>query len=328
MSRASWPVAPGAVRRLLDTALDRTVVPGYTSIGYRLRRSSWPQDDPRPGALRGRRALVTGAGSGLGKETVAQLARLGASVHLLVRNEVGGRAALDQVARDVPGADLTLEVCDVSDLSSVRAFAADFASRVPGLDVLVHNAGVLPPQREESADGHEVTLATHVLGPLLLTELLRPALAAARGRVVVVSSGGMYAQRLPVEDPEYVDGDYRGTTAYARSKRVQVALLPLLQDRWGADGISVHAMHPGWADTPGIATSLPLFAKVAQPLLRDAAMGADTVVWLAATEPAPEGGRFWQDRSPRPVHYLPRTRETEAERERMWRYCLAAVGVV
>ncbi len=315
------------LHRLLDTALDRTVVPGYTWIGHRLRSRAWPDDDPRPGALRGRRALVTGAGSGLGKQTVLELAWLGASVHLLVRNEVKGRAAVDEVARAVPGADLHLELCDLSDLAAVRSFATDLTGRVAGFDVLVHNAGVLPPERRESPQGHEVTLATHVLGPLLLTELLRGPLAAASGRVVLVSSGGMYAQRLPVDDPEYLRGDYSGTKAYARTKRIQVALLPLLQQRWGPDAITVAAMHPGWANTPGVTDSLPGFDKVMRPLLRDAHQGADTIVWLAATEPAPPGGLFWHDRSPRTTHYLPWTRESEQDRQRVWAYCREAAGL-
>jgi len=91
---------------------------------------------------------------------------------------------------------------------------------------------------------------------------------------------------------------------------MQVALGPLLQRRWSADGIAVHMMHPGWVDTPGVATSLPLFRTLTRPLLRDAESGADTVVWLAAAEPAPPGGRFWQDRTQRPTHYRKRTRET------------------
>ena len=314
--------------RIVDTALDRAVVPGYTSIGHAVRRRGWPADDPRPDALRGRRCLVTGAGGGLGRETAAALARLGGTVHLLVRNEVRGRAALDAVAAEVPGADLHLELCDVSSLTSVRAFAAELAGRVPALHVLVHNAGVLPATRQESVDGHELSLATHVLGPLLMTELLRPALAAAAGaRVVLVASGGMYAQRLPADDLEYTHGGYRGSTAYARSKRVQVALTPLLQERWAADGVTVSAMHPGWADTPGVTSSLPVFARLTKPLLRDAAQGADTVVWLAATEPAPPGGLFWHDRAARPTHYLGLHRESAAERDRVWRYCLAAVGL-
>ena len=98
---------------------------------------------------------------------------------------------------------------------------------------------------------------------------------------------------------------------------MQVALTPLMQERWAADGIAVHTMHPGWADTPGVVTSLPGFHKVMGPLLRDAETGADTIVWLAATQPAPGGGQFWHDRAPRPEHYLrlePRDRRRRSHR--------------
>jgi NAD(P)-dependent dehydrogenase (short-subunit alcohol dehydrogenase family) len=315
-----------ALTRALDTALDRTVVPGYSSIGYRLRRAWWP-DDPRPEALAGKVALVTGAGSGLGQATALGLARLGASVHLLVRDPAKGAAAADVVRAEVPQADVHVQLCDVSDLAAVRRFAEAFAREVPRLDVLVHNAGTLPAERTESVDGHELTVAVHVLGPVLMTELLRPVLAGHDARVVFVSSGGMYAQRLPADDPEYLRGEYRGTTAYARSKRMQVALTPVLQERWRSDGIGVHVMHPGWAATPGVTSSLPTFARLTAPVLRDAAAGADTVVWLAATEPAPPGGRFWHDRAPRATHYRRGTRETAEDRDRVWRWVLEAVGL-
>ena len=304
--------------KLLDTALDRTVVPGYSKIGYWLRRRSWPDDDPRPGSLADRRALVTGANSGLGKATALGLARLGATVHLVVRNEERGAAALDEIKRAVPDADLHLELCDVSDLADVRRAAADLVARLDRVDVLVHNAGSLPAERTESADGYELTVATHVLGPVLMTELLRPLLAGHDARVILVSSGGMYTQKLPVHDPHYLRGAYQGAVAYARSKRMQVELAPVLQQRWGPEGIAVHVMHPGWADTPGVASSLPLFRAVTKPLLRDAEAGADTIVWLAATEPAPVGGHFWQDRAERPTHYRKATRHTPAELDRMW----------
>ncbi len=311
----------------LDSALDRAVLPGYSKIGYWLRRRAWPADDPRPGALAGKRALVTGANSGLGKATALGLARLGASVHLVVRNEERGRAALAELEAELPEANLYLERCDLSDLEDVRRFAADLLDRVHRVDVLVHNAGALPPERTESPDGHEVTVATHVLGPVLLTDLLRPVLAGHDARVVLVSSGGMYTQKLPVDDPDYRHGQYKGPVAYARSKRMQVALAPMLQRRWGEDGIAVHVMHPGWADTPGVASSLPLFRTLTRPLLRDAESGADTVIWLAATQPSPPGGRFWQDRAERPTHYRSATRESDPERARMWQWVLDATGL-
>ncbi len=315
------------LRPLLDDALDRAVVPGYTKIGYWVRRTGWDADDPRPGSMEGKRVLVTGASSGLGEAAAEGLARLGATVHLLVRDEVKGRRVLDEILADVPGADLHLEVCDVSDLADVRRFADDFASRIDRLDVLVHNAGAMPPERTEAPGGHELSVALHVLGPLLMTELLLPVLRGHDARVVLVTSGGMYTQPLPVRDPDYERGEYRGTVAYARSKRMQVALAPLMQQRWSAAGLRVHVMHPGWADTPGVATSLPLFRKVTGPLLRDSHQGADTIVWLAATEPQPDGGRLWMDRAERPPHYRKGTQESAAEREQVWAWVLDAAGL-
>jgi NAD(P)-dependent dehydrogenase (short-subunit alcohol dehydrogenase family) len=186
----------------------------------------------------------------------------------------------------------------------------------------------MPAERTEAPGGHELTVTLHVLGPVLMTDLLRPVLAGHDARVVLVSSGGMYTQRLPVHDPDYEQGDYKVAVAYARSKRMQVALTPLMQDRWRDDGVRVHAMHPGWADTPGLATSLPLFRKVTGPLLRDGTAGADTVVWLAATQPGPPGGRFWHDRAQRDTHYRSSTREAPGDRDRMWRWVLDAAGLL
>ena len=141
-------------------------------------------------------------------------------------------------------------MCDVSDLAAVRAFAVELSGRLTSLDVLVHNAGLLPAERSETVQGHEITLATHVLGPMLLTELLVPLLGeSADPRVILMSSGGMYTQPLAVADPEYRNGRYRGAIAYARTKRMQVAFTPMLARRW--PGIRVYSMHPGWADTPG-----------------------------------------------------------------------------
>jgi len=310
---------------LLDAALDRTVVPGYSRVGYLLRQAEWANDPP-PGALSGRTALVTGANRGIGKAIAAGLARLGATVLLTVRDPDSGERARQEMRAADPDADVQVEVCDVSDLAGVRAFAADLTSRVSRLDVLIHNAGVLPANRTETADGHEITLATHVLGPVLLTECLLGILAESGDpRVTLMSSGGMYTQPLPVSDPEYRNSRYRGAIAYARTKRMQVAFTPLLARRWA--GIRVYSMHPGWADTPGVALSLPGFRRLTGPLLRTAEEGADTAVWLAATRPAPPTGGFWHDRRNRPQHYLLSTRYSDDARERLWRYCAEAIGL-
>ncbi|PEG51382.1 SDR family NAD(P)-dependent oxidoreductase [Mycolicibacterium diernhoferi] len=312
---------------VLDEVLDRTIVGGYTRLGSAVRRRFW--SPPAPDALTGSTILVTGANSGIGKAIAAGGAGLGATVLMAVRDRARGEAARADILDAVPGACVQIERSDVSDLADVRAFAADLLPRVPALDAVIHNAGVMPPQRTTTEEGHELSLATHVLGPVLLTELLLPALDAATDpRVVLMSSGGMYTQGLPVGDIEYRTGEYRGAIAYARSKRIQVALTPLLAHRWAVQSVTVAAMHPGWADTPGVATSLPGFRRLTGPLLRTAADAADTAVWLTAVSPTPPSGRFWHDRAVRPVHYLPSTRYSEAELQTVWQYCLAAVGLV
>ncbi len=304
----------------VDWLLDRTVLPGFSSIGYRLRGLADSSPDP-DGRLRGRDVVVTGANSGIGAAATEQLARLGARVHMVVRNPERGEDARARISEATGNDDLHLHRCDLSDLDSVRALAAELSAELPGgIAALVHNAGVLTQQRDASVDGYELTLATHVLGPLLLTELLAPALAAgAPAKVIFVSSGGMYTERLDVDDLELAHRDFDGPAFYAHAKRIQVILAGLLDEQLGPDGISVHAMHPGWADTPGVVEALPRFHSVLGPVLRTPEQGADTIVWLAASDAAAaNGGRLWMDRRVRPAHRVPWTHETAAERARLW----------
>lgn len=322
---------PRALTAPLDTALDKVVVAGYSSIGPALRRHWWPAD-PAPDALRGRHVLVTGASRGLGLGAATSLARLGATVHLLGRDQGRVEEAAASVRRRVPGADVVPEECDVSDLDSVRSYAARTVESLDALHAVVHNAGVMPEQRTESAQGHELALATHVIGPVLLTELLRPVLAASGdARVIVVSSGGMYSAPLTrtwVDDLQYRAEEYQGVRAYARTKRLQVVVTEHLARRLAPDGVVVHSMHPGWAATDGVTDGLPLFARVAGPILRDAESGADTMVWLAAAaEAGTSTGLFWADRRPRSTTYLPWTTEDPALGRRAWDAVTALAGV-
>ncbi|WP_350274325.1 SDR family NAD(P)-dependent oxidoreductase [Kribbella sp. HUAS MG21] len=303
----------------LDTLLDRTVVLGYTRIGYRIRSRHWPVDDPAPHALAGKTAVVTGARSGLGKATAAGLARLGATVRLVVRDADRAATTLADLRREQPEAEFVLDECDIADLDAVRRYAAGLTGPV---HALIHNAGVMPKRRTESPQGHELTLATHVLGPLLLTELLRPNLT--EGRVILVASGGMYTQPLPA-DPEYRDTPYRGATAYARTKRIQIALTPLLAAHLAPTFVAT--MHPGWSQTPGLARSLPTFTKLTKPLLRTPTQATDTTLWLTATTPTPPTGTFWHDRHPRPPHYSRKTRTPTESTQATWTYCTTAAGI-
>jgi dehydrogenase/reductase SDR family member 12 len=308
---------------VLDTALDRTLI-GYSNAGYLIRRNFWPPD-PAPDALRGRVAIVTGANSGLGKATTAGLARLGATVRMIVRRPDAGEAAREDILAELPGAQLLVEECDVSSFDSVRRYAEGFTGP---LHVLVHNAGVMPDERTLSADGHELALATHVLGPHLLTSLLRPALLREdAGRVIWVTSGGMYARKLPAADLEYEQQEYRPAVAYARTKRMQAVLTRCWAEQLRDTGVVVHAAHPGWADTPGVTRGLPKFAVLTRPLLRTPEQGADTFVWVAAADlPARSTGELWHDRAQRPWHYTRATRETPAARQSFWATCQRLTG--
>lgn len=316
-----------------DTLLDRTVVAGYTAPGLALRRraAGWSEDLP---SMTGRTVAVTGATSGIGQAAAARFAALGATVLLLVRNRDKGAVTRERiVAQQVRAGsgipDIRLVTCDVADLGSVRACADQLLERGDPLHVLVHNAGAMPPERELSPEGIELTFATNVVGPFLLTTLLEPLLvASAPARVITVSSGGMFAQRLDVEDPESEHRRYRPAAAYARAKRALVVLNELWADRLHGRGVVCHAMHPGWVDTPGVQTSLPGFHRVTGKLLRSPEEGADTVVWLgAAHAPAGRTGLFWHDRRPRPTHRVPWTHESPEDRERLWAICRERAGL-
>ncbi len=322
------PVAgePGAsaveawLGRGLSRLVDPTIALSFSRPGFRIHALAFDPEDLDVD-LSSQRCLVTGANTGLGYETALALADLGAEVELLCRNPERGEEAAERIRQQTGSKRVRMEVLDVSSLASVRAAAERMGARP--VDVLVHNAGLLPSERQESADGHEITFATHVLGPHLLTRLLRPALEQApAARVVWVSSGGMYTRRLSLEDPDWRKRSYDGVIAYAETKRAQVVLSELWAEELRDTPVRVNAMHPGWAETPGVRGSLPRFYKLTREILRSPAEGADTVVWLAGSPAAAEAtGRFFFDREPRRTHFLPFTRETEQDRRELWALC-------
>ncbi len=309
------------IGKVVDRALDELVI-GFAAPGLSARRHlpDWPAD-PAPDALAGRRVVVTGASSGIGESAAATLAALGADVELVVRNPDKARPIAERIDRDCGRSATRIRRCDMADPEQARACGRAIAADGP-VHAIVHNAGVMPPKRTDAPDGHELSMAVHVLGPIRFTDEVAPALDAD-SRIVFVTSGGMFTQALPVDDPDYRQSDYAGATAYARSKRTQVELLPWLDRRWGES--AVYAMHPGWVDTPGLVDSLPGFRRLTKPVLRDPEQGADTIVWLVATDPRPPGATLWHDRRVRDTHRLKRTRPTAAQIEQMSRWVDDAV---
>jgi NAD(P)-dependent dehydrogenase (short-subunit alcohol dehydrogenase family)/uncharacterized protein YndB with AHSA1/START domain len=296
---------------------DKLILPGiwrFTKLGYRSSRKRWK---PVSAYLGGRHALVTGATSGVGLVSARELASLGATVTLVARNQQKADEVAGQLRQQTGNADIRVEIADMSLMADVNALADRLLKRGEPIDMLVNNAGALFNPRQQTAEGLEKSFALLLLGPYILTERLRPLLAkSGSARVVNVLSGGMYSQKIHVNDLQSQRGTYSGSVAYARAKRGLMILTEEWAKKWADDGIAVNAMHPGWADTPGVETALPGFYRATRRLLRSPAEGADTIVWLAAsTEAGKVSGKFWLDREQHPSHILKRTRETHRERE-------------
>ena len=228
-------------------------------------------------------------------------------------------------------------VADLASLDAVRSAVARLDRWVPGVDVVIHNAGALVHERCTTVDDLELTAQVHVVAPFLLTTLLLPRLrASADARVIFVSSGGMYTRRLDVDALEHPAEPFDGVRVYANAKRAQVVLTDLWARHPAGRGISFHAMHPGWADTPGVQESLPGFRRVMHPLLRSPEQGADTMAWLAGAPEARAIERSVLARSPAPGdHRVPldayarRRSRTALELVcRAFRSCSGSRGVV
>jgi dehydrogenase/reductase SDR family protein 12 len=319
------------MRSLIDGFLELTVVGSFSRPGYQVRRRIFGWTAPPDGSLHGRTVLVTGPTSGLGRAATDAIAALGARVVLVGRSEERLRGVRDDLVERHGNDRFPIVVADMASLASVRAAVDIVLATEPRLDVLIDNAGAIFPERRESPDGIEATFATMVVGPFALISGLRPLLErTGGGRIVSVTSGGMYTQALPLDDLGYATGPYSGPRAYARAKRAQTALVREWARRFAAAGsdLQINAMHPGWADTPGLADTLPAFYRVMGPVLRTPAEGADTIVWLAA-DPSARGhsGGLFLDRRPRPFDRVPSTRLSAADRRHLWEAVADLAGV-
>ena len=308
----------------LDGVLDATVVPGFSRIGYTLRSTGFTPLSQY--SLAGKTVVVTGPTSGLGESAVHQLAEMGADL-VLVGRSVDKLARVAAELASVPQCGrVDTVVSDMADLVSVRAASHRIAELAPTVHSLVHNAGALTKELVLTAQGIESTIACHVLGPHLMTTLLLPVLHSSHSRVVTVSSGGMYAATLTDvsrgQSPQMPESSYDGTKQYAIAKRLQVTLNEMWSER--ERDVTFAVMHPGWADTPGVQSSLPAFRLLTKPLLRTASQGADTISWLVADDQVTtRSGKFWCDRAVRDIHRLPRTKksDTETARAALWSWC-------
>jgi len=307
-----------------DSVLEASVVGSFSKVGYQIRSREWENGVPR---MDGATAVITGATSGIGLAAAERMAALGARPILIGRNPSRLEAAVARVSEGSEVEAVGYEA-DLSSMDAVRRLAAELLAGETRIDVLVNNASILAGERSETGEGLELTLATNLLGPFLLTNLLIPRMVqSAPARIITVSSGGMYTEPLDVSGLEMQASGYRGSAAYARTKRAQVVLTELWAERLEGTGVVAHSMHPGWVNTAGVAASLPTFHRLMGPLLRNVEQGSDTIVWLsAAPETLQSSGQFWLDRRPRTTHRLNRTEPGDTQRDDLWRFLCQSSG--
>jgi NAD(P)-dependent dehydrogenase (short-subunit alcohol dehydrogenase family) len=250
---------------------------------------------------------ITGANSGLGYETARALAQHGARVLMGCRNAERGAAAVAKIRAETPAADISLVAMDLADLASVRSAANEIAKLAPKLDGLVNNAGLMALPMTRTKDGFEMQIGTNHLGHFALTGMLLPAIEAASGRVVNVSSIMHRRGRVVADDLSYVSRKYDKWDAYAQSKLANLLFTYELERRLrAAKRVTVSlAAHPGYSATelagkgPEAEGSAFMGAmmKVSALIAQTQARGALPQL-RALTDSAAAGGQYYGPKGP------------------------------
>ena len=285
-----------------------------------------------PQIMSGKTCIVTGANSGIGKETTVGLARMGAHVVLVCRNSEKGRAALADIQRESGSSKLDLLIADMSSLASVRALATQILEKYPRVDVLVNNAGTAISKRALSVDGIEMTIAGNHLGAFLLTLLLLDRLkASAPSRIVNVSSEAQRRAQLDMDDIQFERRKYTGIAAYGQSKVLMNACTFELARRLEGTGVTANCLHPGvvatniWhsgeADQP---LFFKLLVRVFKPFMLNSKKGAEVSLYLATSpDVAKVTGEYFMKSKPAPPNPIERDPKVSAE---IWQWSEKMTG--
>jgi len=270
----------------------------YTKSGYESASKKFNPSDLEVDCS-GLSYMITGANSGLGKQTALEIAKRGGTIHMVCRNPKYADEAKTEIVHETKNDNVFVHILDMSDPKAVSKFASDFQQPV---NVLINNAGCMVNERTITEDGFEKNFATNTLGTHILTEKMITKLQS-KARVIIVSSGGMLTNKLNSEDFNFEKmNPFDGTMAYAQNKRQQIVMTEQYASKY--PDIFFASMHPGWADTPAVRSAMPDFYEKMKNKLRTVDQGADTIIWLAISLKALENtsGLFFQDRTAVPTH--------------------------
>ena len=245
--------------------------------------------------IKGKICIITGSNSGIGKETAIGLAKMGATIVMVVRDQERGEKARTEIVKQTGNNSVDLMICDLSSMSSIRHFAEGFKKKYDRLDVLINNAGAVFNKRELTPEGFERTLAVNYLGSFLLThELMDLLKSSAPSRIINVSSGLAKDGKVDLDDLQS-EKNYPRTKAYSRrhapvydnAKLMVMMFTYELARRLKGSGVTVNVLMPGFTATnlgksSGSLTSSIMF-KMVRPMQQSAKKGAETSVYLASS---------------------------------------------
>ena len=238
--------------------------------------------------MTGRICIVTGSNSGIGKQTALALAKMGATIVMVVRNKIRGEKALKEIISQTGNKDVNLMISDLSSMNSIRNFAEEFKKTYSRLDVLINNAGAVFNKRQVTPEGFERTLAANYLAPFLLThELLNLLKNSSPSRIINLTSGLEKKGKVDLDDLQS-EKNYAGMQVYTNAKLMLILFTYELAKRLEGTRVTANVVMPGFVATnlgksSGSLRSAILF-KLVRPMQISAKKGAQTSVFLASSE--------------------------------------------